>query len=68
MKGRVRLLQSIGRGLRLGETKSKVNIFDIADDLAVGRFKNYSLKHMAERLKIYRLSKFNVTTNKINLL
>jgi superfamily II DNA or RNA helicase len=52
-KSRVRNLQSIGRGLRLGEGKSACTLYDIADDLSWKSRKNYTLLHMIERLKTY---------------
>jgi superfamily II DNA or RNA helicase len=52
-KSRVRNLQSIGRGLRLGEGKDACTLYDIADDLSWKARKNYTLLHMIERLKIY---------------
>ena len=44
-KSRIRVLQSIGRQLRKSETKSKARLFDIADDLQIKSYKNYTLKH-----------------------
>jgi superfamily II DNA or RNA helicase len=52
-KSRVRNLQSIGRGLRLGVGKLACTLYDIADDLSWKKRKNYTLLHMVERLKIY---------------
>lgn len=50
-KGRIKVLQSIGRGLRLHDTKEVVKIFDIADDLFE---KCSSIEHLKERLLMYR--------------
>ena len=58
-KSRVRNLQSIGRGLRLGENKDKATLFDISDDFRIGKFTNHTLKHFIERVKIYDEEKFN---------
>ena len=52
-KSRVRNLQSIGRGLRKSDTKTKVVVYDIVDDIKHGNRENYVLKHFKERLKIY---------------
>ena len=57
-KSRIRNLQSIGRGLRRSDTKSKARLLDIADDFSTKGYKNYTLKHFMERLKIYRSEKF----------
>lgn len=58
-KSHIRVLQSIGRGLRLHESKDKLVLWDVVDDLsrrnAKGRTKlNYMMKHWAERYKIYQ--------------
>lgn len=52
-KSRIRNLQSIGRGLRLSETKQACKLYDIGDDLSWKTRKNYTLLHMIERIKIY---------------
>jgi superfamily II DNA or RNA helicase len=57
-KSRIRNLQSIGRGLRKGDSKSEAVLFDIADDFRNGKFVNYTLKHFIDRLKIYDQEKF----------
>ena len=52
-KSRVTNLQSIGRGLRLGDNKQLCTVFDIADDLTIGSYQNHTIKHFNERVKIY---------------
>jgi superfamily II DNA or RNA helicase len=52
-KSRVRNLQSIGRGLRIGDNKTEATLFDIADDFRIGKHANYTLKHIIELVKIY---------------
>ena len=66
-KSRVRNLQSIGRGLRISETKSTATLFDIADDLRHKKHENFTLKHFAERLKTYSEEKFDFKIYKIEL-
>ena len=66
-KSRIRNLQSIGRGLRIGENKEEAVLFDIADDFRVGKFANYTLKHFIERVKIYDEEKFNYKFYNIEL-
>ena len=66
-KSRVRNLQSIGRGLRLGENKEQAVLFDVADDFRIGKFANFTLKHFAERVKIYDEEKFNYKFYNIEL-
>mgnify|MGYP003341972917 FL=1 len=66
-KSRVRNLQSIGRGLRLGENKDEATLFDIVDDFRTGKHANYTLKHFIERVKIYDDEKFNYKFYNIEL-
>lgn len=66
-KSRVRTLQSIGRGLRNAEGKSWCKLFDIADELSVGRKRNYTLNHLVERVKMYSEERFPFETHEILL-
>jgi superfamily II DNA or RNA helicase len=66
-KSKIRNLQSIGRGLRISDNKDQCTLFDIGDDLQNGKRANYTLKHLAERIKIYNQEKFNYKLYKINL-
>ena len=53
-KSRVRVLQSIGRGLRKGKGKDSCLLYDIADDFRKnGAKENFTLRHLAERIKFY---------------
>ena len=54
-KSRIRNLQSIGRGLRKSEDKTKMRLFDIADDLQCD---NYTLNHLKDRINIYNEEQF----------
>jgi superfamily II DNA or RNA helicase len=63
-KSRVRNLQSIGRVLRKGEDKDLATLYDIADDIN-GR--NYTLKHLNERVNIYQSENFKYEVIKVNL-
>lgn len=58
-KSRVRVLQSIGRGLRKSDSKEKMVLYDIADDLRHGSKTNFTLNHLNERLNIYNDQSFN---------
>ena len=64
-KSQIRVLQSIGRGLRKSDRDTKV--FDIADDLHWKTNKNYTLNHAAERIKIYSKEKFDYELFEINI-
>jgi len=56
-KGKIRVVQSIGRLLRQHDSKDTVKLYDIADDLSVGNKKNFLFKHMMERINIYNKEK-----------
>ena len=66
-KSVVRVLQSIGRGLRLNTGKTHCNLFDITDDLHWKNWKNHTLKHGAERYKIYAGEGFPVKLVEVEL-
>ena len=66
-KSSIRNLQSIGRGLRMGESKDKATLYDIADDFRNKSAVNYTLKHFAERIKIYSEEEFYYKIYNINL-
>lgn len=57
-KSRIRVLQSIGRQLRVSEYKQFAKLYDIGDDLSWKTRKNHTLRHFLERIKIYRSEKF----------
>ncbi len=65
-KSRIRNLQSIGRGLRKGDKKVACRLFDIGDDLKVGDYENYTLKHLKERVKIYNQEGFDYVLREID--
>lgn len=65
-KSRVRNLQSIGRVLRKGNSKTQAILYDIADDITYNSRKNYTLNHLIERIKIYNEEDFNYEIIKIN--
>ena len=66
-KSRIRNLQSIGRGLRLGDNKDEAVLFDIVDDLHYKQKKNFTLEHFVERMKIYNEEKFSYKIYRIDL-
>ena len=66
-KSRVRNLQSIGRGLRKGDSKSQCTLYDIADDLQYKKSVNHTLRHLYERVKIYNEEQFDYKMYKIKL-
>ena len=66
-KSRIRTLQSIGRGLRLGDNKKKATLYDIADDLRHKSHVNFTLKHYEERVKMYNEERFPFQTYNIGI-
>ena len=67
-KSRIRVLQSIGRGLRKTKMKDKVKLYDIADDFRKPHGKNnFTLNHLAERIKYYCDENFEYRTTTIPL-
>jgi hypothetical protein len=66
-KSRIRNLQSIGRGLRTSGTKDRCKLFDIGDDLSYKSRKNFTLLHMAERIRIYNDENFEYKIVKVQI-
>jgi superfamily II DNA or RNA helicase len=66
-KSKIRNLQSIGRGLRLKDGKTKCNLYDLADDLHWKSWKNHTLNHAAERYKTYAEEEFKVKLVEVDL-
>ena len=58
-KSVIRLLQSIGRGLRTSAKKKTLKVYDIVDDLCYMSYKNHVYRHFEERIKIYKKEKFD---------
>ena len=66
-KSKIRNLQSIGRGLRVSDTKKSATLFDIADDFSWKKRENFTLKHFFERIKTYSEEKFKFKIYKIDM-
>lgn len=58
-KAKIKIVQSIGRGLRLHKDKDKLIIFDIADDF------KYSTAHMEKRINLYEKEKIQYSIKEI---
>ena len=58
-KAKIKILQSIGRGLRLHENKNKLVIIDIADQL------RYGGTHSDKRLELYQQENINLKITNI---
>ena len=66
-KSCIRILQSIGRALRLHANKNKATIYDIVDDASINKHQNFLLKHFIERAKLYNSEKFDYKITKIDI-
>ena len=66
-KSKIRILQSIGRGLRLALGKSKLVMFDIIDDLSFNGRNNYVLDHALQRLVFYENEQFEFKIHQLEL-
>tara|TARA_Y100000389_G_scaffold102798_1_gene99634 strand:+ start:672 stop:2144 length:1473 start_codon:yes stop_codon:yes gene_type:complete len=66
-KSQIRVLQSIGRGLRKTDDNKDATLYDIIDDITWKTKKNFGILHADERLRIYGREKFNHKTYRVNL-
>ena len=66
-KSQIRVLQSIGRGLRKSDDGSATTLYDISDDISWQNRKNYSLLHSFERLKMYQKEQFEYQTVQLEI-
>lgn len=66
-KARIKLLQSIGRALRLHDSKEYATLYDIGDDLSWKSRENHGVKHFVERVKIFAEQQFKYRIHNIRL-
>jgi superfamily II DNA or RNA helicase len=67
-KSRIRVLQTIGRGVRKTEKKVACTIYDIADRIPTpGRRFNFTLNHAQTRAEYYAQAKFPITQYRVTL-
>jgi superfamily II DNA or RNA helicase len=64
-KSQIKVLQSIGRGLRKSDNGSKTTLYDIGDDFSYQSKKNNTFNHCYERIKIYIREKFDYKIHEI---
>lgn len=57
-KSSILVRQTIGRGIRLFDGKDYMTLYDIADDLSVGKNKNVTLRSLDDRMTIYIKDEF----------
>lgn len=60
-KSKIRVLQSVGRSLRLHESKTHATLIDFVDDFRVGRHVNHTFRHGEQRAQYYASEKFPFT-------
>ena len=66
-KSPIRVLQSIGRGLRVGDKKDSATVYYISDDLSYKGKPNFTLNHFKERVNIYNREGFNYEIHTVDL-
>ena len=66
-KSRIRVLQSVGRALRLGDNKDSARLVDIADDFTHKGRQNFTLRHFMERINIYNEEEFDYDIKQISI-
>ncbi len=60
-KSKIQTLQSVGRGLRLHDTKTHLHLYDICENL------KFSKKHLTQRLKHYTKAKFMYNIKEVSM-
>lgn len=70
-KSKIKVLQSLGRGLRKHNSKKRVILYDIVDDMSyclrTRVIRNYLYQHWKEREKYYKEQEFSVKTMEIEV-
>jgi len=67
MKSYIIILQSLGRLMRLHDTKQKAIIIDIVDKVDIGSYSGYLFRHGLHRLGYYNAENFEIVSTNINL-
>jgi superfamily II DNA or RNA helicase len=66
-KSRVKVLQSVGRLLRISKFGNEVNMFDLVDDFLIGAYENYTYSHGQKRVSFYNDQQFDNKIFNVNL-
>jgi len=66
-KSQIRVLQSIGRGLRKSDDGRATTVYDISDNFSWKKKKNYTMQHAIDRIKIYARESFDHKVYEIEL-
>jgi superfamily II DNA or RNA helicase len=66
-KSQIKVLQSIGRGLRKADDGRDCNLYDLCDDLHWKTKKNFTLVHAGIRIQLYTKEKFDYKIYEVQL-
>jgi len=66
-KSQIKVLQSIGRGLRKADDGRNTTLYDLADDLQWKKRKNYTLEHAGVRITLYTKEHFDYKIYEVDL-
>ena len=66
-KSKIRVLQSIGRTLRLSSGKTHATLLDFVDDLRVGSSVNHVFRHAEQRVQYYAAERFPYTLHEYDV-
>lgn len=68
-KSKIKILQSIGRGLRMYKDDCSVTLYDVVDNFTMkGNTKqNYGVQHFLKRIELYNNESFDYSIQTINL-
>lgn len=66
-KSQIKVLQSIGRGLRKSDDGRPCTLYDLCDDLHWKTKKNYTLEHAGIRIQIYTKEKFKYKIHEVKI-
>jgi superfamily II DNA or RNA helicase len=66
-KSKIKILQSIGRGLRLHEEGKVFVLYDLVDNFARKSYINHSVKHYVQRFRYYTKAKLNYIVKELRI-
>lgn len=66
-KAKIKLLQTLGRFMRLHSSKKYGNYYDLVDKIDYNGKQNFVMGHVEERLKYYKREGYKVSFNSVNL-
>lgn len=66
-KSYIRVIQTLGRLMRMHSSKQKARIFDMVDNLSLRGRPNHALRHSIERHRFYKEEKHPVAMKKVTL-